>query len=313
VRKTSRTWGKKCRKSEGQSVACQILLTERQGQNVLLLETKQWRKEGTIKPSHPEETSPADKIGKKMQKNWTKKNCENFPQEQFQMSFRIGNYEAVVSVHLPRKTEKLCKTRQGITTIPEEKSSHHTTAKARTGFFILEAAFALERSLPTCDVSLVDALSVWISHPLNCHERLCHRCDTVPQFAGWGGYQKHGINYLRLSWWLSQTWNRPPPVIRAVLRVHNCDSQHFEKSKDCLNYCQFWPGSFMKIIGLWNNRNSWYPFLDSDYFQKTKTDSSLGFWGVTFFFIQPSNPSSDVVILHRPELLLPGYPGFMWG
>jgi len=41
VPKTSRTWGKKCRKSEEQSVACQILLTERQGQSVLLLETKQ--------------------------------------------------------------------------------------------------------------------------------------------------------------------------------------------------------------------------------------------------------------------------------
>jgi hypothetical protein len=41
VPKTSRTWGKKCRKSEEQSIACQILLTERQGQNVLLLETKQ--------------------------------------------------------------------------------------------------------------------------------------------------------------------------------------------------------------------------------------------------------------------------------
>jgi hypothetical protein len=93
------------------------------------------------------------------------KNCENFPQEESQMSFGIGNYEAVVRAHLPRKTEKLCKTRQGITTIPEEKTSHHTTARARTGFFILEAAFALERSLPTCAVRLVDALSVWISHP----------------------------------------------------------------------------------------------------------------------------------------------------
>ncbi len=41
VPKTSRIWGKKCRKSEEQSVACQILLTERQGQNVVLLETKQ--------------------------------------------------------------------------------------------------------------------------------------------------------------------------------------------------------------------------------------------------------------------------------
>ncbi len=70
-----------------------------------------------------------------------------------------------MSAHLPRKTEKLCKTREGITTIPEEKSSHHTTARARTGFSILEAAVALERSLPTCAVRLVDALSVWISHP----------------------------------------------------------------------------------------------------------------------------------------------------
>jgi hypothetical protein len=81
------------------------------------------------------------------------------------MSFGIGNYEAVVSARLPRKTEKLYKTREGITTIPEEKSSHHTSARARTGFFILEAAFALERSLPTCAVRLVDALFVWISHP----------------------------------------------------------------------------------------------------------------------------------------------------
>jgi hypothetical protein len=95
-----------------------------------------------------------------------KKKLRNFfLQEESQMSFGIGNYEAVVRAHLPRKTEKLCKTRQGITTIPEEKSSHHTTARARTGFFILEAAFALERSLPTCAVRLVDAVSVWISHP----------------------------------------------------------------------------------------------------------------------------------------------------
>jgi hypothetical protein len=79
------------------------------------------------------------------------------------MSFGIGNYEAMVSAHLPGKTEKLCKTRQGITTIPKEKSSHHTTARARTG--ILEAAFAPKRSLPTCAVRLVDALSVWIFHP----------------------------------------------------------------------------------------------------------------------------------------------------
>jgi hypothetical protein len=92
------------------------------------------------------------------------KNCENFRQKESEMSFGIGNYEAQVSAHLPGKAEKLCKTREGITTIPEEKSSHHTTARARTGFFILEVAFAPKRSLPTCAVRLVDALSVWISH-----------------------------------------------------------------------------------------------------------------------------------------------------
>jgi hypothetical protein len=55
------------------------------------------------------------------------------------MSFGIGNYEAVVSPQLRRKTEKLCKTLQGITRIPEEKSRYHTTTRAGTGFFIPEA------------------------------------------------------------------------------------------------------------------------------------------------------------------------------
>jgi hypothetical protein len=72
-----------------------------------------------------------------MQKN-EQKNCEKLSQEESEMSLGIGNYEAMVSAHLPGKAEKLCKTRQGIPTIPEEKSSHHTTARARTGFFIFD-------------------------------------------------------------------------------------------------------------------------------------------------------------------------------
>ncbi len=147
----------------------------------------------------PGGNKPRKQNRKKNAKKLNKKNCEKIPQEESEMSFGIRNYEAVVSAHLPRKTEKLCKTRQGITTIPEEKSSHHTSARARTGFFILQAAFALERSLPTCAVRLVDALSVWISHPLNCHERLCNRCDTVPQFAVWDGYKKNMKWTLSLS------------------------------------------------------------------------------------------------------------------
>jgi hypothetical protein len=39
--KNLKNLGGKCRKSEEQSVACQLLLTERQGQNVVRLETKQ--------------------------------------------------------------------------------------------------------------------------------------------------------------------------------------------------------------------------------------------------------------------------------
>jgi hypothetical protein len=115
------------------------------------------------------------------------------------MSFGIGNYEAMVSAYLPGKTEKLCKTRQGITTVPEEKSSHYTTARARTDFFFLEAAFAPERSLPTCAVRLVDALSVWISHP-QIGVRDC--AIVVTRFRNlqcFSGYQKHEIDSIRLS------------------------------------------------------------------------------------------------------------------
>jgi hypothetical protein len=42
--------GKKCRKSEEQFVGGEILVIERQGENVVGLETKQRRKEESTKP-----------------------------------------------------------------------------------------------------------------------------------------------------------------------------------------------------------------------------------------------------------------------
>jgi hypothetical protein len=190
------------------------------------------------------------------------------------MSFGIGNYEAVVSAHLPRKTEKLCKTRQGITTIPQERSSHHTPLRGR------ERAFSFSRSLSLSNV----------------HYQLV-LCSSWMHFLF--GFLIHSIvmREIAQSLWhgsvvcsvgrLSKTRNRqlsgyqgghhrreidpPPVIIRAVLRFHNRGSQHFEKSKNYLNYCQFWPVLWWKssvLWGLWNNRNWLYLFFDSDYFQK---------------------------------------------
>lgn len=78
------------------------------------------------------------------------------------MKLGIGNYEAIVGAQLPGKTEKLWKTRQGIR---GEKGRQHSTARARTGFFIPEAAFGPKRSLRTGTVQVMDALSVGICHP----------------------------------------------------------------------------------------------------------------------------------------------------
>jgi hypothetical protein len=46
----------------------EILVIERQGENVGGLETKRRRKEGSTKLGESEERSPANKIGKRMQK-----------------------------------------------------------------------------------------------------------------------------------------------------------------------------------------------------------------------------------------------------
>jgi hypothetical protein len=53
---------------------------------------------------------------------------------------------------------------------------------------------------------------------------------------------------------------------------NNSGSLHFEKSKNYLNYSQFWRVLWWKSSipwGLWNNWNWWYLFFDSEYFQKT--------------------------------------------
>jgi hypothetical protein len=81
------------------------------------------------------------------------------------MKLGIGNYEAIVGAQLPGKTEKLWKTRQGMRRIRGEKGRQHSTARARTGFFIPEAAFGPKRSLRTGTVQVMDALSVGICHP----------------------------------------------------------------------------------------------------------------------------------------------------
>jgi hypothetical protein len=94
-----------------------------------------------------------------------------------------------------------------------------------------------------------------ISHPLNCHEReiaqsLWHGSVVCSvgrlsktrnrQLSGYqGGHHRREID-------------PPPVIIRAVLRFHNRGSQHFEKSKNCLNYCQFWPVLWWKSSVLEN-------------------------------------------------------------
>jgi hypothetical protein len=43
-----------------------------------------------------------------------------------------------------------------------------------------------------------------------------------------------------------------------------------------------------------------YLFFNYDYFQKNQNRQFSRFWGCYIFFIQHSNPSPDVVILHCP-------------
>jgi hypothetical protein len=77
--KSEERGGKNCRKSEEQFVGGEILVIERQGENVVGLETKQLRKEESTKPWEPEERSPANKIRKRMQKKGGKKLWEFSP------------------------------------------------------------------------------------------------------------------------------------------------------------------------------------------------------------------------------------------
>jgi hypothetical protein len=57
-------------------VGGEILVIERQGENVVGLETNQRRKEESIEPWKSEERSPANKIGKRMQNKEGKKSQE---------------------------------------------------------------------------------------------------------------------------------------------------------------------------------------------------------------------------------------------
>jgi hypothetical protein len=83
VPKTSRTWGKKCRKSEEQSVACQILRTKT-GPKCWTAGNKTVRKgrdhktftPGGNKPRKQNRKKNAKKLNKKIVKNFRKKNLK---------------------------------------------------------------------------------------------------------------------------------------------------------------------------------------------------------------------------------------------